>query len=199
MKTRTLVLTFICSIAFIFNATAQATFTKPLNLSYYYDGYWSTWLGYGGSFSTVHAKGTFDGFCLYYYNNHPSEYFFKFYISNPSNYSEYEIKQIYKSKWDFKGKGWLEYSGIVEYYVTDDYPTIKSQLKAIQQGKLQWGWIGGDYNRKDNKKFGGIAVKRTAQARIVIQPFKLKHNWRCYNIYFDDVAIGLEVTADELR
>ena len=92
-------------------------------------------------------------------------------------YTEQEIKQHYKTK------EWLEYNGIVEYYVTDDYPTIKSQLKAIQQGKLHWGWIGGDYNRKNNKEFGGIAVKRTAKAEIDIQPFKLRHNWRCYNIF----------------
>lgn len=188
MKTRTLVLTFICCIAFAFNATAQST--DPLQLQYYYDGYWSGWRG---SWSMVHAKGTFDGFCLYSLNCHPSEYFFKFYISNPSAYSEQEIKQHYKTK------EWLEYNGVVEYYVTDDYPTIKSQLKAIQQGKLYWGWIGGDYNRKDNKEYGGIAVKRTAKAKISIQPFKLRHNWRCYNIWFDDVAIGVLVTADELR
>lgn len=191
MKTRTLVLTFICCIAFVFTAAAQTT--NPLNLQYYYDGYWSGWRGYGGSWRMVRAKGTFDGFCLYKPENHPSEYFFKFYISNPSGYSEQEIKQHYKTK------EWLEYNGIVEYYVTDDYPTIKSQLKAIQQGKLHWGWIGGDYNRKNNKEFGGIAVKRTAKAEIDIQPFKLRHNWRCYNIFFDDVAVGILVTADELR
>lgn len=190
MKTRSLVLTFICCIAFAFNATAQST---SLQLNYYYDGYWSNWQNYGRPFTTVHAKGIFDGFCLYWCECHPSEYFFKFYISNPSAYSEQEIKQHYKTK------EWLTYNGVVEYYVTDDYPTIKSQLKAIQQGKLQWGWIGGDYNRKDNKKFGGIAVKRTAKAEIRIQPFKLKHNWRCYNIYFDYVAIGITVTDDELR
>ena len=114
-------------------------------------------------------------------------------IHDSLNYSEQEIKQHYKTK------EWLEYNGIVEYYVTDDYPTIKSQLKAIQQGKLHWGWIGGDYNRKNNKEFGGIAVKRTAKAEIDIQPFKLRHNWRCYNMFFDDVAVGILVTADELR
>lgn len=191
MKARTLVLTFICCIAFAFNATGQST--NPLQLQYYYDGYWSGWRGYGGSWRIVSAKGTFDGFCLYLPNCHPSEYFFKFYISNPSAYSEQEIKQHYKTK------EWLTYNGVVEYYVTDDYPTIKSKLKAIQQGKLTVGWIGGDYNRRDNKEFGGIAVKRTAKAEISIQPFKLKHNWRCYNIFFDYVAIGILVTTDELK
>jgi len=190
MRTRTLVLTFICCIAFAFNATAQLTDPRQLQLQYYYDGYWSGWKWYGGNRC---AKGTFDGFCLYLPYNHPSEFFFKFYISNPSAYSEQEIKQHYKTK------EWLMYNGVVEYYVTDDYPTIKSQLKAIQQGELSWGRIGGDYNRKDNKEYGGIAVKRTAKAQIGIQPFKLKHNWRCYNIWFDDVAIGILVTADELR
>lgn len=24
-------------------------------------------------------------------------------------------------------------------------------------------------------------------------------NWRCYNIWFDDVAVGIVITADELR
>lgn len=187
MKTKTLVLTFICCIAFAFNATAQ------VSLSYYYDGYWSNWWRYERVFDSVHAKGTFDGFCLYTSGSHPSEFFFKFFISNPSKYSDYEIKQIYKSK------GWLEYSGIVEYYVTDDYPTIKSQLKAIQQHKLVWGSIGGDYNERGYDLYGGIAVKRTAKATINVQPYKPRHNWRCYNIYFDDVAIGISVAADELR
>ncbi len=187
MKTRALILTFICCLAFVFNATAQST--NPLQLQYYYDGYWSGWQGYGGHWGTVRAKGTFDGFCLYYHGNHPSEYFFKFYISNPSAYSEQEIKQHYKTK------EWLEYNGVVEYYVTDDYPTIKSQLKAIQQHKLVWGSIGGDYNEKGYKTYGGIAVKRTATATIKVQPYKLRHNWRCYNIWFDDVAIGITITA----
>lgn len=188
MKTRTLVLTFICCIAFVFNATAQST--NPLQLQYYYDGYWSGWRGYSGG---VHAKGIFDGFCLYAYDCHPSEYFFKFFISNPSEYSEQDIKQ------HFKTKKWLVYNGIVEYYVTDDYPTIKSQLKAMQQHKLSWGSIGGDYNEKGYKTYGGIAVKRTATATIKVQPYKLRHNWRCYNIWFDDVAVGIVITADELR
>lgn len=195
MKALKIIITIVCAITFTQISSAQQFHyfqtSTSIGISSYYDGYWTRWIEYD-KWSWVHAKGTFDGFSLYYGGNHPSEYFFKFFISNPSKYTPKEIKEHWKSK------EWLKYEGVVEYFVTDDCPTIKDEMKLIQRRLLCWGGIGADYNRREPKAYGGIAAKRTAKATIEIQPYKTNHNFRIYNIYFDDVAIGIYIIREEL-
>lgn len=187
MRAIKIICTFVFCLMSVYVSNAQTAHFDDLALNCYYDGYWTRWRNFDGMWRPISARGTFDGFCLYYNGNHPSEFFFNFVISNPSKYSTQELKQHYKSK------EWLEYFGVVEYYVTDDYPTIKDVLKGISKGKLLWYTIGGDYNSKPDiyKLQGGVAVKRTEIATIKVQPYKASHKWRVYNIYFDKVAIGI--------
>lgn len=182
MRAIKIIFTFVFCLMSVYVSNAQ-----NVELAHYYDGYWSShWESYD---YLVIVNGTYNKFCLHLYSVHPSEFFFKVSISNPSKYSDQEIRQRYKSK------EWLVYKGVVEYYVTDKYPTIKDVLKGIQKHELAWGWIGGDYNTKedDAKRFGGIAVKRTAEAEVRIKPYRKNEKGRVYNIFFDDVGIAIRI------
>lgn len=75
-----------------------------------------------------------------------------------------------------KNNTWFEYSGWVEYYVTDEYPTIQSVLERYQFPMIQ---PTGDTAR----------AKRRARATIKIAPYKKAPE--CFNIYFDGVGVGL--------
>lgn len=75
-----------------------------------------------------------------------------------------------------KDNTWYEYSGWVEYYVTDDYPTIQKVLEYYQFPMIQ---PTGDTAR----------AKRRARATIKIQPYKKEPT--CFNIYFDGVGVGI--------
>lgn len=189
MRAFKIIFTFVFCLISVYDSKAQTNGFEELALNCYYDGYWTRWEIFDG-LGVVSATGTFDGFSLYYSRYHPSEYFFKFFISNPSKYSDPEIRQHYRSK------EWLEYEGVVEYYVTDEYPTIKDVLKGIRNRKLLWYTIGGHYNNQEDiyKLYGGIAVKRTVKAEVRIQPYKINHKWRVYNIWFDDVAVGISIS-----
>ncbi|MBD5280880.1 MAG: hypothetical protein HDS35_10120 [Bacteroides sp.] len=82
-----------------------------------------------------------------------------------------DIKKHYKSN------QWYEYTGWVEYYVTDEYPTIKDVLNHYGFPLIS---IKGDSQR----------ALRHAKATIKIAPYKNKPE--CFNIFFDNVggAIG---------
>ena len=78
-----------------------------------------------------------------------------------------------------KNNLWYEYSGTVEYYVTEDYPTIESVLRTFD---FPYFNCNSGYN-------GNPCVKRTAKATIKIAPYKKRP--KVYNIYFDNVAVGI--------
>lgn len=67
----------------------------------------------------------------------------------------------------------------MEYYVTENYPTIEAILRAYEF----------PYFNCTSGSNGNPCVKRTAHATIKIAPYK-KHP-ECYNIYFDNVAVGI--------
>jgi hypothetical protein len=75
-----------------------------------------------------------------------------------------------------KNNIWYEYSGWVEYYVTDEYPTIQKVLEAYQFPMIQ-------------PKGETARAKRRARATIKIAPYKKAPE--CFNIYFDGVAVGI--------
>ena len=86
----------------------------------YYDGYWGKW----SSFS-AEMRGSYNGFVLYLPWEHPSNYFFSFDIDNRTPPTKKEVKEHGK-----KGL-WWEYTGTVEYYVCDVYPTIRDCFKEF--------------------------------------------------------------------
>lgn len=89
---------------------------------------------------------------------------------------------------------WESYSGYIEYYVSDQYPTIYSQLTSnrykfytITDLDDALAYLPFAVTSETNG-----AVKRTANATIKIAPHK-KNKPQTYNIHFDGVAIGLDL------
>jgi hypothetical protein len=148
----------------------------------YFNGYWGPWEEhyfmdiYGRIDETLLCQkvyGNYSGFCIYQGQLHPSYYSFKFQITN---YVE-PSKKIKKEH--LKSKQWYEYSGIVEYYVTDKCPTAKAAVMSC---------IG---NFPCILPTAEGAKKRTANARIKIEPYK--DHPKVYNIWFEDVGVGIDL------
>ena len=72
---------------------------------------------------------------------------------------------------------WIE-----QYFIDNDYPTIKEALKI---------WTFASVSNRDNN------IKKTSRATIKIAPYK-KHP-RLYNIFFEDVAIAIDIGTWEFK
>jgi hypothetical protein len=136
--------------------------------SVYYDGYWGNWHKWANK-----LYGNYGGMIVYNPNYHRSLYQFKFSITNYRAPSKDEIKQHWKSK------EWFVYYGVVEYYVTDDYPTIKDALKKF------------NFPAIFPKEGPRPIAKRTANATIKIAPYK--NHPKVYNIFFEDVGFAIDL------
>jgi len=143
----------------------------------WHDGYWGVWKSHtsslGSRFNEFSLYGNYSGFIIYKKDAHPSEYIFKF---KADSYVTPDKKTI---KYHRKNNVWYEYSGTVEYYVTESYPTIAAILKAFEFPIFNC----------NSGSSGNPCVKRTAKAIIKIEPYK--EHPECYNIYFDDVAVAI--------
>lgn len=152
-----------------------------LSTNAYYDGYWGGWKqqyiqGYSMRTDYYQVYGNYYGFIVFRKGDHPSKYVFKFNIDNTIMPTKKEIKYHYKQKI------WYEYSGSVEYFVSESDPTIKGILR-------QWGFPLYSYDSNSHK--GEPIAKRVAKAKIKIEPYK--DHPRVYNIWFDDVGIALDL------
>ena len=136
---------------------------------YYLDGYWGQW----EEQIMFRLYGNSHSFSVYEYGTHPSEFIFRFQIHS---YSTPDKKTI---KHHFKNNLWYEYSGTVEYYVSEEYPTIRTILRKYRF-PFYGGWVR-----------PGPCATRTAKATIRIAPYKQYP--RVYNIWFDDVAVGIDL------
>ena len=163
---------------FIFIITANAIKAQISTCSWH-DGYWGQWKSHSSSLDVRYNEfsifGNYSGFIIYKRNAHPSEYIFKFQADSYITPDKNTIKT------HFKNKIWYEYSGTVEYYVTENYPTIAAILKAFEF----------PYFNCNSGSTGNPCVKRTAKAIIKIAPYKKRP--QCYNIYFDDIAVGIDM------
>lgn len=137
----------------------------------YYDGYWGNWKTW---YNTWSIRGSYAGFILYLQGVHPSNYSFKFVIDSYSPPSKDVLKAHRKAN------QWFEYTGTVEYYVIESYPTIKDLLK--HDGFPYWC--------PANVKTQPIA-KRVTRAKIKIAPYKTHP--QVYNIWFDGVGVGIDM------
>lgn len=139
------------------------------------DGIWNKWETYqldGGFY------GNYQGFFVFSESNKPwGAQLFSFKITDYVEPSD-EVKKQHR-----KSKEWFKYKGIVEYWVSEDYPTVKDILSRF--GRLLISSKPSD---------GSLSVKRTAQAEIWIQPYK-KHP-RVYNFFFDGVGFGIDLQFD---
>lgn len=168
---------FLTILLFVIIANA---IKAQIKTSSWHDGYWGEWKSHtiweysnGSRWNEYHLYGGYSGFCIYKEHDHPSDYLFRFQIDSYIIPDKKTIKEHYKNK------KWFEYSGTVEYYVTENYPTIAAILKAYEF----------PYFNSSSGYDGNPCVKRTAKAIIKIAPYK-KHP-ECYNIYFDDVAVAI--------
>lgn len=77
----------------------------------------------------------------------------------------------------FKNKQWLEFTGTIEYYICDDYPT------AYDIFKKNWQWI--EYNYSDTRP----VIKVTKIVTIKISPTK-GDKIGTYNLWWENVGFG---------
>lgn len=177
------ILVLVTMMTVFLSASAQ------IKICAYYDGYWGEWEDayifslYGGrntvdeSLPYLKIYGNYSGFSTYANTDHPSAYMFKFQISN------YLAPDKKTKKHHLKSNEWYEYSGVVEYFVKDEHDTIKDILKRGSAfGRIpaiQSTWSG--------------ARKRTAKATIKIAPYK--DHPRVYNIWFEGVAVGIDLNT----
>ena len=119
-----------------------------LSTNIYYNGYWGEWKKQ--------------------YYTYTKQSWYQIY----GNYSKEERKNHRKNNI------WYEYTGIVEYSVNSDYPTIKDALKS-------------SYTFPCVKN--GDGYKKTARATIKIAPYK--DYPQVYNIWFEDVGIAIDLGA----
>lgn len=148
------------------NSSAQ------ISIAGYFDGYWSEWKNFGPS-DKIH--GNYDGFILYEASEGPWEYRFKFTIHN------FKVPNKKQRKKDIKAEKSYEFSGTVEYYVTDKYPSVLSIFRASK----------GAMFAPVKLKNGRYSKKITSKATIRISAFKDLP--KTYNIWFDNVAVAIDL------
>ncbi len=121
----------------------------------YIDGIW------GASSSTYsdYYAGTFGEFVHTSIDVHPSMYYFKLKIIDYENPNKDQIKYHYKNN-----KYW-RYKGILTYYVSDEYPDVKSQ---IEKGKtlIVAPW------KHDVNKGQTPCSQRSCSVEVLIYPYK---------------------------
>ena len=161
---------FLLTVFTTFYAHAQ------ISTCAYYDGYWGEWKKqyteflYSSNSSYIKIYGNYSGFIVYNTSSHPSEYTFKFQIDS------YTIPTKELLKYHRKNNIWFEYTGYVEYFIDNSYPTIKEALRIFG-----FAYVSNNPS----------AIKRTAKARIKIAPYK--DHPIVYNIFFEDVGIGIDL------
>ena len=175
---------------------------RGISTAYLYKGYWSKWVDGGKNYygtwgeSKIGLAGTNDHFCIYDTGKHPSDFYFKFTISNYVQPTKKEIKKHYKTKTKW------EYNGYVEYYVCDLYPTFEDCLKELSRPLKSSDVETEEYNRKlsvlraskmsKGLSFAPIGYKKiTRPATITIMPYKKLP--QCYNFFFDNVGYAIDL------
>lgn len=148
----------------------------------YVRGYWTEWSRRNYSTGYYYHRdfemkmqynrydNTFSGIEFTKSGNQPWDWCFKFEVENYVK-PDKKVRKEHQ-----KNNIWYEYSGWVEYYVTDDYPTIQKVLEHYQFPMVQ---PTGDSAR----------AKRRARATIKIAPYKKAPE--CFNINFDGVGVGI--------
>lgn len=135
--------------------------------SFSYKGDWSSWSSGIGSI----AHYTDDSGLIL--KNSGGQTYFRFQINNYTPPSKESIKQHLKS-----GE-WFEYTGTVEYYVNDAYPTAEAIAKSNH-------FVIPNTRRDETPN-----VMRKTNCRIRIQPYKKLPSK--YNIFFDNIGVAISI------
>ena len=145
--------------------------SAKIGAAVYFDGYWSEWKHFG---SGEELHGNYDGFVIYIKKEGIWNYRFKFKIDNMTFPNKKQRKK------DIKANKWYEFTGTVEYYITDNYPTV---LKLFRDAK-------GPMFAPAKLDNGRPTKKITSKAKIKIAAFKDLPE--VYNIWFDGVGFGID-------
>ena len=129
------------------------------------DNCWGNWNSFLG-FDNLYGKFS-DIRCVR--GSHPSTYCWRLVIDNYRTPTKDEIKSHRKNN------KWFEYQGTFEYYITDEYPDLRSQL-------LNKIWEDPRYH--DTSKGQTPCIKKTVRVKIGIAPYKKEPE--CYNIMFEN-------------
>ncbi len=147
---------------------------------------WSSWRDLDNDFSRCHAYGDYDDITF----------------KDENGYFLFRFKIIPGQTFYKQTKVWTKYSGTMEYYVSDNYPTIHMIFNSFfsAYSKIDYLTTTSDYYYKTINPFLSSEygkVKRTANATIMIAPYK-KHP-KVYNIHFDDVSFGFDMGQFEFK
>ena len=163
-------------ISILFSIFAVSSSAVKFSTCAWYDGYWGNWESI-----EFNIRGNYSGMILYDPDYHPSYYSFKFTINNFIPPTKDEKKRHIKSD------EWYQYEGVVEYYVTDAYPTIKDVFK-----KFPFPSVCPALHKVEEGQTP--CAKRTVKATIRIAPYK--DHPKVYNIMFEDVRLGIDLEGN---
>lgn len=188
---KNILLLVICTLG-VTSAYSQATFRTCC----YYNGYWGEWKD-----TWVRCWGNYSGFILYSSGDHKSDYYFRFQIDDYTEPSKKEIKKHRKTD------TWWTYTGTVEYYISDVYPTFKSCLMDLGHPLTKKDTEDSYYTNKKlplaraaNMRNSGKTIgftRVTSRATIKIAPYKKHPN--TYNIWIDDVGFGISLNGNSFN
>lgn len=144
--------------------------TAKFGVSCYFDGYWSKWL-----MAEACVYGGYSGFIIYFDDEGKWNYRFKFTID------DMKFPNRKQRKKDIKNNKFYEFVGTVEYYISDDFPSMLSVFRKHKRFYLLPAKL-------DN---GRPTKKVTSKAVFKVQAFKDLP--RVYNMWFDDVGIAIDL------
>lgn len=181
MNVKKLLLTIILTFLAFFEASSYA----KISTAAYVRGYWTKWdvrnyevrhdyaaNHYYQDFELMmhEVGGTFSNMQIRKAGCQPWNWCFKFEVDNYVKPDKKTRKQ------HLKDQTWYVYTGWVEYYVSDEFPTISKVLEYYEFPLIE---PTGDTAR----------AKRRARATIKIAPYKKAPE--CFNIFFDDVGVAI--------
>lgn len=167
---------------FLFLLVAMLSFTaNAIGFNFWYDNCWHGWVT-----STSDGTGSWNDFKIYYRSEGISNYVIRVTIDNPI------LPDLKERKRMMKENQWMEFTGTIEYFICDDYPTAYDIWKKRDHGWAR-GALRGDgfisyvyhdlqWNERPTKR-----IKKSATIRIA--PFK--KNIEAYNIWWDNVGLGI--------
>ncbi|MCR5069997.1 MAG: hypothetical protein K6A78_09450 [Prevotella sp.] len=149
---------------------------------------WDEWRRFGyfdytGRFCPLYWKFYYSGEWVYAYSDQPRDFHFRF------NYNDLGLKELSRQEWKKvkNNQKWYETSCRFEYYITDDYPTIKKQLS-----KASWPCARYYYNESEGRPI----VSKSEYVTVKVQ-FTDDDEVRALNFFFaDDCAFAITVNWD---
>lgn len=180
---------FSVLLLFAFSNIALGQSQMTLKTSAYVHGYWTDWWGNGYSTPLRHwhtlewtGRGTFAGLEFRDSRVDPWNWCFKMYLDG--DYLPIGKKALKKFQKEHDGS-WCEYPGWVEYYVSDEYPTIEKILE-----KEHFPFI------DPTTKTSGKIVKRKAKAVVKVSTFSWSYNYSypcSFEILFDGCGLRISL------